>query len=100
MYMLWQRRWRLALLVAIAPSIAVSYALMRWVDLELYKHSQFGQYLAVYYDPADASAACGAAILLLGAWWRRPWRRNGSNLRVRHRRNANRSTIDSIPPIV
>jgi hypothetical protein len=59
MYMFWQRRWRLALLVAFAPSIAVSYALMRWIDLELYKHSQFGQYLAVYYDPADASAACG-----------------------------------------
>ncbi len=39
LYLLWLHNITMALLVAFAPSIIISFAIIRFVDLEKYKHS-------------------------------------------------------------
>jgi putative flippase GtrA len=74
LYLLWQRRPRLALIVAFVPSIIASYLLIRYFDLEPYKQSRFGRYITRSMTRAmQAVRLAGAAVMMLGAWQRRRW---------------------------
>lgn len=74
LYLLWHRRWRLALIVAFAPSIIVSYALIHYADLEAYKQSRFGAYIARSMSrEMEGVRFLGAGVMMLGAWKRRKW---------------------------
>jgi hypothetical protein len=46
---------------------------MRWVDLEPYKHSPFGEYVRRYMTPsAVAVRILGTVVTHMEAWYRRP----------------------------
>lgn len=72
--LLWQHRWRLALIVAFVPSIIASYTLIRYADLEPYKQSRFGAYIAGSMTRTmEGIRFLGAAVMMVGAWRRRGW---------------------------
>jgi hypothetical protein len=74
LYLLWQRRWLPALIIAFVPSVITSYLLMRYVDLEVYKQSRFGQYVARSMTRSmEGLRFVGAGVMMLGAWKRRRW---------------------------
>lgn len=74
LYLLWHHRWRLAFIVAFVPSMIVSYALIQYVDLESYKQSRFGVYIARSMSRAmEGVRFLGAGVMMLGAWKRRRW---------------------------
>ncbi len=72
-YLLWRRRLWPALLVMFVPATVVSGALIRWADLEPYRRSAFGRYVARSMTPAMQGVRfAGNGIMMLGAWYRRP----------------------------
>lgn len=74
LYLLWRRRWRLALIVTFVPSIIASYWLIRYADLAPYKESPFGHYVARSMTRSmEGVRFAGAGLMMLGAWQRRPW---------------------------
>jgi len=74
LYLLWHRRWRLALIVALVPSILASYVLIRYADLEAYKQSRFGEYIAGSMTRSmEGVRLVGAGLMMLGVWQRRWW---------------------------
>lgn len=74
LYLLWHRRWRLALIIAFVPSIIASYVLIRYADLEAYKRSRFGRYIARSMTRAMGGVRfLGAGVMMIGAWKRQVW---------------------------
>src|SRR4051794_28640533 len=74
LYLLWHRRWRLALIVALVPSIIASYVLIRYADLEAYKQSRFGAYIARWMTRSiEGVRFFGAGVMIVGAWKRQAW---------------------------
>lgn len=72
LYLIWKRKLVAGLLV-LFPDLVVSLLIMRWVDLEPYKHSAFGAYLRTYMTPSVvALRVVGTIITHVGAWYRRP----------------------------
>jgi hypothetical protein len=72
-YLLWRHRLWLALLVMFVPAIVVSGALIQRADLEPYKQSAFGRYVARSMTPSmQGVRLAGNGIMMLGAWYRRP----------------------------
>jgi hypothetical protein len=60
--------------VILLPPIIASLLIIRWVDLEPYKHSAFGNYLRTYMTPSVvAMRVLGTIITHLGAWYRKPF---------------------------
>ncbi len=77
LYLLWHRRWRLALIVALVPSILASYVLIRYADLEAYKQSRFGEYIAGSMTRSmEGVRLVGAGLMMLGVWQRRARRQD------------------------
>ena len=71
--LLWQHRLGAALVVGFVPSILVSAALLRWANLEPYRDSAFGRYVARFMTRrVEAARLLGLLPLWGGAWWRRP----------------------------
>ena len=74
LYLLWHRRWRLALTIAFVPSIIASYVLIHYADLEAYKQSRFGRYIARSMTRAmEGVRFLGAGVMMVGAWKRQVW---------------------------
>jgi len=72
LYLLWHRRWRLALIIAFVPSVIASYVLIRYADLEEYKQSRFGQYVARSMTrQMEGVRFLGAGVMMVGSWQRR-----------------------------
>lgn len=72
LYLFWKRKLVAGLLV-LFPDLVVSLLIMRWVDLEPYKHSVFGTYLRTYMTPSVVAVRIvGTSIMWVGAWYRRP----------------------------
>ena len=72
--LLWKHRVAAALLVMFVPSICVSFALIRFVDLERYKRSRFGRYVRRSMTRSmEALRFAGMAVMALGAWFHRTW---------------------------
>lgn len=73
-WLLWEARWAYAALVALLPSIAVTVALVRFADLERYRRTSLGGYVARHM-PARAVGGRIAGQLLVwgGAAAHVPW---------------------------
>ena len=73
LYLFWQRKLVAGLLVVFLPPIVASLLIMRWVDLEPYKHSAVGGYLRTYMTPSVVAVrVVGTIITHVGAWYRKP----------------------------
>jgi hypothetical protein len=71
--LLWQHRAAAALLLGFGPSLVISALLIGGVDLEPYRRSPPGQYLARSMTRAmEAARFGGLALFWGGAWLHRP----------------------------
>ena len=71
--LLWQHRLGAALVVGFVPSMLVTAALLRWANLEPYRASAFGRYVARFMTRrVEAARLLGLLPLWGGAWLRRP----------------------------
>src|SRR6195256_6497686 len=74
LYLLWRHQLALALVVMLAPPLLVSFLLMRYADLEPYRQSAFGKYIARAMSHAmEGVRLAGMAVTALGAWYRSLW---------------------------
>ncbi len=74
LYPFWQHQLLMALLIAFIPSILVSFILIRFVDLEKYKQSAFGNYIRQYMTrPVEMARFAGYAVMAIGAWYHAAW---------------------------
>lgn len=70
---LWQHRLLPALLVGLLPPVLVTVALVHWADLEPYKTSPLGRYVAQFMSRGmEAVRLLGLAVAWIGAWTRTP----------------------------
>ena len=73
LYLFWKRKLVAGFVVLLVPPIIASTLIIKWVDLEAYKHSAFGRYLRAYMTPpVVAVRLLGTVVTHLGAWYRRP----------------------------
>jgi len=71
--LLWRHQLWIALLVGFVPSVLVTAALLRWADLEPYRRSRFGRYVARFMTRrVDAARFAGLVPLWGGSWMREP----------------------------
>jgi hypothetical protein len=72
-WLFWQHRPWIALTVGFVPSILMTAALLRWANLEPYRRSRFGQYVAAFMTRrVEAARLAGLVPLWGGAWLREP----------------------------
>lgn len=72
-WLFWRHRLWIALIVGFVPSVLVTAYLMRWANLEPYRRSRFGRYLARFMTPrVEAARFAGLIPLWVGAWIREP----------------------------
>jgi hypothetical protein len=72
--LLWRHQLAFALVVMLAPPLLVSFLLMRYADLEPYRQSPFGKYIARSMSHAmEAVRLAGMAVTALGAWHQSLW---------------------------
>ena len=72
--LLWRHQLAFALVVMLAPPLLVSFLLMRYADLEPYRQSVFGKYIARSMSHAmEAVRLAGMAVTALGAWHQSLW---------------------------
>jgi len=69
--LLWHHRLAAALAIGFIPSIVVSVVLVRSVDLERYRRSAFGQYVARFMTRRVEVARLAGLIPLWGGAWLR-----------------------------
>ncbi len=73
LYLFWQRKLVVGLIVGVVPPMIVSFLLMRFANLEPYKQSSAGRYISVAMTPsAIMMRILGTIITHLGAWYRIP----------------------------
>src|SRR5215510_2141826 len=65
----WHHALGAALVVGFVPSIAVSYVLIRWGDLEPYRNSSFGRYVRRFMTRRVEAARFGGLVPLWGGAW-------------------------------
>jgi hypothetical protein len=69
LYLLWQRNLVFGLIVLFVPAFIASFILIRYADLEKYKQSALGKYVARYMTGAmQALRLLGLLIMMVGAW--------------------------------
>jgi hypothetical protein len=74
LYLLWRHKLLAGLGVAFLPPMVASYLILRYVDLEPYRRSSFGQYVGRYMTrEMEAVRSIGAVVMFTGAWTRRAW---------------------------
>jgi hypothetical protein len=65
----WRHELILALIAALVPPLVASFLVMRFFNLEPYKRSAFGRYVARHLSrSADAARFITMAIMAVGAW--------------------------------
>lgn len=65
----WYQELVAGLIVAFVPALIVSLILIRFTDLERYKTSRFGRYVAKYMNrAAQATRLMGYVLAAVGAW--------------------------------
>jgi hypothetical protein len=73
LYFLWQHELAVGLATHIIPPPVGSAAVIRFADLEPYKTSRIGAYLARYMTPtAQAARLAGDLITVVAAWYHSP----------------------------
>ena len=74
LFLLWRHELALALVVMLVPPLLGSFFLMRYADLEPYRRSAFGKYVARSMSHAmEAVRLAGMAVTALGAWYQSVW---------------------------
>jgi hypothetical protein len=74
LFLLWRHQLAFALVVMLAPPFLISLLLMRYADLESYRQSAFGKYVARSMShPMEAVRLAGMAVTALGAWHHSLW---------------------------
>ena|SRR5436190_10139474 len=74
LYLLWRHQLVFALVVMLVPPPFASLLLMRYADLEPYRQSALGKYIARSMShPMEAVRLTGMAVAALGAWRQSPW---------------------------
>src|SRR5215212_5634825 len=74
LYPLWHHHLVLALVVMLVPPPLVSLLLMRFADLEPYRQSALGKYIAHSMSHAmEAIRLIGMIVVAVGAWYRSHW---------------------------
>jgi cobalamin synthase len=69
LYLFWQHELIWALVITIIPSILASFLLVRYANLEPYKQSAFGRYIARYMSSVVvALRVLGLIVMIVGAW--------------------------------
>jgi hypothetical protein len=72
--LLWRHQLALALVVMLVPPILISILLMRYADLEPYRQSAFGNYVARSMSHAmEGVRLAGMAVTAVGAWRQSLW---------------------------
>jgi hypothetical protein len=72
--LLWRHQLAFALGVMLVPPLLVSFLLMQYADLEPYRGSAFGKYIARSMSHAmEAVRLAGMAVTALGAWHQSLW---------------------------
>jgi len=70
LYPLWQHRLATALLIMLVPPPIASFVVMRYANLEPYRQSAFGRYVARHMSHAvEAVRLLGMVITASGAWF-------------------------------
>ncbi|HKA72545.1 MAG TPA: hypothetical protein VKE26_12100 [Xanthobacteraceae bacterium] len=70
LYPLWQHRLALAVLIMLAPPPVASFLVMRYANLEPYKQSALGRYLARHMThTVEAIRLLGMIVTAFGAWF-------------------------------
>lgn len=73
-YFLWRHDLLVAVAFAIVPPVIVSAVLIGAVDLDQYKASAFGRYVARYMSrEMEALRALGFLLVALGSWLHQVW---------------------------
>jgi len=74
LYLLWRHQLAFALVVMLAPPLLVSFLLMRYADLEPFRQSAFGKYIARSMSHAmEGVRLVGMIVTALGAWHQSLW---------------------------
>jgi hypothetical protein len=74
LYPLWHRHLAFALVVMLAPPPLISFLLMGFANLEPYRQSALGKYIAQSMSHAmEAIRLIGMIIVALGAWYHSLW---------------------------
>ena len=74
LYFFWQNNLLAALVIGFIPSVLVSLALVRFVNLEKYKQSSFGKYIQQYMTRrVEIARLAGYAVMAVGAWYHVIW---------------------------
>ena len=74
LFLLWRHQLVFALVVMLVPPFVGSFFLMRYADLEPYRRSAFGKYVARSMSHAmEGVRLAGMAVTALGAWYRSVW---------------------------
>lgn len=68
--LLWMHRLGFAIIVGFVPSVLMTAALLRWADLEHYRQSAFGRYVARFMTRRVEAARFAGLIPLWGGAWR------------------------------
>lgn len=70
-FAMWEHRVVEALLVGFLPSIVVSFAMIRYLNLESQKDSAFGRYIAksLHERWTDHLRLGGFGVMLIGGWY-------------------------------
>jgi hypothetical protein len=73
-FFLWRHDLVLALAVALLPPMLVSGILIAAVDLERYRQSVFGRYLAIYMTrEMEGMRLLGFVVVAVGSWLHHLW---------------------------
>jgi hypothetical protein len=72
--LLWRHQLAFAFVVMLAPPLLASFLLMRYADLEPYRQSAFGKYIARSMSHAmETVRLAGMAVTAVGAWHQSLW---------------------------
>jgi hypothetical protein len=73
-WLLWEAHWAYAIIVAFVPSIVITSVLMRFSDLERYRRTSLGVYVA-HHMPAKVvgERVVGQLLVWVGAATHVPW---------------------------
>jgi hypothetical protein len=69
LYPLWEHQLAIALVVMLVPPPVASFIVLRYANLEPYKQSAFGKYVAQYLQGMEAVRLAGMVMMALGAWY-------------------------------
>jgi hypothetical protein len=73
-WLLWRHEFLLGAIIGLVPSVAVTVAMLVWLDLTRLRDSTFGRYVTQHMTPfVQAVRLAGQGGMWLGAWLHIPW---------------------------